>query len=102
MIRWDGKRWYAGGLSLGGHEVSFLFAVMGRPVVSAREMLEIFWPDPDDEPDRSELVVRVVATTLRRKLSPLGWTICNRRGLRQDDPRAGYRLVKLSEDRMAA
>lgn len=72
-----------------------LFAVMFRRFVYREELIEMFWPDPDSEPEFAWSTISVVAFHLRAKLKPLGWDVRATPGSRKGGTDDGYRLHRL-------
>jgi|6_EtaG_2_1085325.scaffolds.fasta_scaffold07245_6 DNA-binding response OmpR family regulator len=52
-----------------------LLVAMGRPLVTRDALVEILWPNPDNQPDHWGGSINVRVMSLRRKLEKFGWTL---------------------------
>ena len=89
-LRCRGGRWFLGDVRLSKRQVTLLLAVMARPRVPTSEIIEMIWPDPDDEPDSANGIVKTIAYYLRAKLHGSGWMVYAIPGER--GRHCGYRL----------
>lgn len=64
-------------LNLREAERKILLALMGRPLVTANDIVEILWPHPDDQPDYWYNSVTIRIFNIRKELKRLNshWII---------------------------
>lgn len=98
-LRYRNRRWHVGdGMALSPRDAALLFAVMCRPRVTCLEIIKMFWPNPDYEPECAERAVRNAVCTLNLKIWP-AWQV----SAHYDDGYHGaYSLVRCVEAEMKA
>lgn len=69
-------------------EGKILLALLARPYVQREALVELLYPDPDDEPEASWRVIAVTLTALRKALAQIGWAIPNPRSWTSPHPNA--------------
>lgn len=66
-----------GSVKLNNTETLILFALMGHRVLHRNDLVDILWPEIDDEPEWQFTSIRVRIHNMRRKLAPVGVYIRN-------------------------
>lgn len=57
------------------NETKLLFGFMFNRFLTKEKIIEILWPDVEDQPDWYTESLRVIIFRLRRKLKGSGWTL---------------------------
>ena len=60
---------------LSPQELTVLWALMMLEFASDDDLVEMLWPDVEDQPDMWADVIKIVACSLRKKLKPAGWGV---------------------------
>lgn len=75
MLKFRGGRWFLGDETITPQQASIILFLAINHYAEVNELIELLWPDPDDEGEDVYNHIRVLISMLRPKLRKVGYDI---------------------------